>query len=412
MPKHCLVLDSVFGLILVVSLFESTAARKSFTLTVAAGSLDRRETVTSFVLPTDAEGKFYALRDEAGRVIPLQMDASRQATFVLPELKAGTKKSYLLEALKSDPSSAATGVQIVTEGHRLNFTSAGHQLIGYQLEGELPRPNIDPLFLRGGYIYPVYTPSGRTVTEHYYHPSPRHLHQQSIWFAWTKTEFEGRSPDFWNMGAGTGKVEFVALDETASGPIYGGFKSRLRYVDLTATPPKTALNESWEVKVYRLMQSARPYTMFDLISTQECATASPLILPEYHYGGMGIRGHRDWDGKDNCFFLTSEGKDRSNGHATRARWCHMGGRVDGQLVGIAVLGHPDNFRAPQPVRIHPTEPFFNFAPSQMGPWEITPGKPYISRYRYLVYDGPPDADELNRLWNDYANPPQVTITAK
>src|SRR5205085_556715 len=158
---------------------------------------------------------------------------NRQATFVLPELKAGAKKDYILEGLKSDAASAAIdaagGVQLVKEGQRLKFASAGHQLIGYQLEGELPRPDIDPLFLRGGYIYPVYTPSGRTVTEHYYHPtSPRHLHQQSIWFAWTKTEFEGRSPDFWNMGTGTGKVEFVALDETTSGPIFGGFKSRLR----------------------------------------------------------------------------------------------------------------------------------------------------------------------------------------
>jgi hypothetical protein len=78
------------------------------------------------------------------------VDAQGQATFVLPELKAGAKKSYLLEVLKSDPSSTTQGVQIVKAGQRLNVTSAGHQLIGYQLEGELPRPDIDPFFLRGG----------------------------------------------------------------------------------------------------------------------------------------------------------------------------------------------------------------------------------------------------------------------
>ena len=36
----------------------------------------------------------------------------------------------------------------------------------------------------------------------------------------------------------------------------------------------------------------------------------------------------------------------------------MSGTIDGQEVGITILGHPDNFRAPQPMRLHPTEPFF------------------------------------------------------
>ena len=83
--------------------------------------------------------------------------------------------------------------------------------------------------------------------------------------------------------------------------------------------------------------------------------------------------------------------------------------VDGQLAGIAILGHPDNFRAPQPMRIHPDEPFFCFAPSQLGQWEIKPGTPYVSRYRFIVADGPPDEAEINRLWNDYAHPPRVIV---
>ena len=105
--------------------------------------------------------------------------------------------------------------------------------------------------------------------------------------------------------------------------------------------------------VYNAGQSARPYAMFDLVSTQNLATSSPLVLPEYRYEGIGFRGHRQWLEKDNCDFLTSEGKDRSNGHGTRARWCHIGGRIDGQLAGIAILDHPDNFRAPQAMRINP-----------------------------------------------------------
>ena len=282
-------------------------------------------------------------------------------------------------------------------------------MIGYQAQGELPRPDIKPIFRRGGYVHPVYTPSGRIVSDDY--PAD-HIHHHGVWFAWTKTEFEGRHPDFWNMGDGTGTVEFVALDQTWSGPVDAGLRARNRYVDLSSGTPKPVLNEVWEVTVYRGGTSQKPYTMFDLVSTQECATASPLILPEYHYGGVGFRGRHEWLGKDNASFLTSEGKDRANGHGTRGRWCHVGGTVDGQPAGIGVLCHPANFRAPQPMRIHPTEPFFCYAPSQLGQWEIAPGQKYVSRYRFIAADGPADKAELDRLWNDYANPPKVTISEK
>jgi hypothetical protein len=169
------------------------------------------------------------------------------------------------------------------------------------------------------------------------------------------------------------------------------------------------LNEAWKVIVYRAGAGDKKYAIFDLIATHECATSNPLVLPEYRYGGVGFRGHRGWLPKDNCVFLTSEGKTRENGHATRARWCHIGGKIDGETAGIAILDHPGNFRAPQPMRINPDQPFFCYAPPLAGQFEIKPGQRYVSRYRFIVYDGPPDKDELDRLWNEYASPPQVTI---
>src|SRR5699024_451082 len=135
----------------------------------------------------------------------------------------------------------------------------------------------------------------------------------------------------------------------------------------------------------------------------------PLVLPEYHYGGMAFRGHKNWDDPEKVTFLTSEGYDRSSGNETRARWVHMGGMVDGQRAGIAVLSHPDNFRAPQPIRVHAETPYFVYAPMQLGEMAIEPGSPYVMRYRYVTYDGDPDPELLDRLWNDYAYPPGVTV---
>lgn len=400
-----------FGLICLVasiSRLDSKAIEKPVYVTLAAGSFDRRDCVVSFAMPKGLNARSYRLRDDAGNRMELQVEPDGTATFVLPELKAGTTKRFRFEEVKANTAVSAKGMQLVSDHDRLTISASGRRVLTFQGgAGELPSADIKPIFRQGGYIHPVFTPSGRVVTDDY---PPDHFHHHGIWFAWTKTEFEGRHPDFWNVGDGTGRVEFVALDTTWSGSVHAGFKSRNRSIDVSAPKPITVLNEQWTVTAYNTGQGVKPYTMFDLVSTQDLAISSPLILPEYRYGGLGFRGHRQWLAKDNCEFLTSEGKDRNNGHGSRARWCHIGGRIDGQRAGITILDHPSNFRAPQAMRINPDQPFFCYSPSLIGDWKIEPGKSYVSRYRFIVYDGAPDKAELDRLWNDYANPVQVTIT--
>lgn len=368
---------------------------------VSAGPLHRRNAIVPFSLPRGTAST-YALRDEKGAMLPLQVDETGRAVFIIPELAANITRKYQL----IDRRNTAKGVEAVRDGGLLKLRADGRELIAYRADEGREPPEAKPVFRRGGYIHPIHSPSGTVISDDY---PPNHWHHHGVWFAWTRTEFEDRKPDFWNVGDGTGRVDFVALDKSWGGPVHAGFRSRHRYVDLGGGAEKIALDEVWEVAAYA---AGRGHTMFDLIATQECATANPLILPEYRYGGMGFRGHRQWDGKDNAFFLTSEGKTRADGHATRARWCRISGRIDGKLYSIAILDHPENFRAPQPMRIHPTEPFFNFAPSLMGDWRINPGEPYVSRYRYVVFDGEPDPGELDRLWNDYAKPPQVKTLMK
>ncbi len=125
---------------------------------------------------------------------------------------------------------------------------------------------------------------------------------------------------------------------------------------------------------------------------------------ELAFGGRG-----EWDGKDNAFFLTSEGvtnRDKANGKP--AKWIYMGGAVEGGKAGLAILCSPENFRAPQPVRVHPTEPFVSFAPQISGAMAIRHGEDYRSQYRFVIMDGEADEELLDRLWNDYAEPPVAT----
>jgi len=285
------------------------------------------------------------------------------------------------------------------EGMQYVFRHGRRELFRFQgSPGPLPRPEIPEVFRRGGYLHSLRTPSGRVVSGDY----PKdHLHHHGVWTAWTKTQFEGREPDFWNMGQRKGRVESVSESlDLRSGQMR--LNARLRSVDMLAKPEKVALEEQWAVSA-GVREGQRPYHYLDLVITQTCATDSPLILPEYHYGGLGLRGHDDWLGANNCLFLTASGDtNRLTANTTRGKWCWMGGLVEGEIAGMTVLCHPENFRFPQPMRLHPKEPFFCYAPQQLGEMRIEPGQAYVMRYRIIIADGQPTMAEADGWWAEYA----------
>jgi hypothetical protein len=293
-------------------------------------------------------------------------------------------------------------VECIDDGKNLDLRVGGKNLLRYH-HAVVEQP--DPLYSRSGYLHPVWSPSGKAITSD---SPPNHLHHHGIWSAWTSSEFEGRKSNFWESKENQGRVECVKVEETFSGAVFGGFKTRHRFLNLNGPDgPKAALDEVWQVRVYALPGR----NVFDLISTQTAATDQPLRIKEYRYGGIGFRGSPDWEGKAGVGFLTSEGKGRVDGHATKATWVLASGKVDGAVVSIGFLGHPSNFRAPQPLRIHPDEPFFNWAVPQGGDFSIEPGKPYIARYRFIVADGTLTAEEMNAAWSAYGEPPRITLSA-
>ncbi len=296
----------------------------------------------------------------------------------------GMKRVFLCLVLGLS-GAAAEPVSVIRDGKEIVVRGGDRVVLRYQAEpGEFPREGIDPLYRRGGYIRSILSPSGREVTDDF---PPDHTHHHGVWTPWTKTEFEGRQPDFWNMGAGKGRVEFVEVEEIESGGEIGRFRVRHRFIDMLAKPEKVALEERWEVRVR--VEDGRH--VIDLDLEQWCAGDSPLKLPKHHYGGFGFRGNRAWNGADGCRFLSASGEtDRNQVNGSQEPWCWVGGTVDGRTTGVAILCHPTNFRAPQPIRAHPEEPFFCYAPPQAGAMSIEPGKPYRARYRVIVFDGEPE----------------------
>ncbi len=276
-----------------------------------------------------------------------------------------------------EPTSQQSETLSLADGDRILMTyNAGFQ--------PSPKPN-QPWYGRSGFIHPVLTPSGRVVTDGF----PKdHLHQHGLMFAWTSAEFQGKPIDFWNSHQRQGHVEHVETVHADPNRII----VKLRHVSDRGDEPVTILDETWELtKVPHATMH-----VFDLRSVQTCTTDKPLEIKEYHYGSLCVRGPAVWLDQT-ATMITSDDKRRADGNHTRCRWAAMQGEIDGQTCGIAVIGHDDNFRAPQPVRLHPDKPYFSFAPMVLGDFSITPGKPYESRFRFVAFDGSLDRQLIDQL---------------
>ena len=290
------------------------------------------------------------------------------------------------------------------------------KILQYNLAEVFPPDTVSAIFRRSAFIHPLWSPSGNILTR--INP-PDHWHHMGIWNPWTKTKFEGHATDFWNLVEGQGTVRFGGIDGLISGPVFGGFKVRQEHVDFQCKGgDKVAMNEVWDVRIWNIgSYNGIKVWLWDLTTTLSCASASPITLEAYRYGGgIGFRASEDWTNK-NSWVLTSEGKTRKEADGTRARWCDVGGEFGGNgTSGILFMSNPSNREYPEPMRVWPENAnggrgdlFFEFCPIRNKSWELIPGNEYVLRYRMLVYDGKIDSQLSERLWDDFAHPPIVTL---
>jgi len=429
-------------------------------LTVSAGKADRVDTMACAVLegvgelPKSVRLEKLSANGAAGRkATPCQLEPGQPAKlwFILNgKTPAGSQRTF--ELVEGEPATSEQGVEIKKDAANLDVLCGGKKVLQYHHAPVAPPPGADKSYTRSAYIHPLWSPSGMVMTE----DSPKdHLHHKGIWNPWTHTRFEGVDVDFWNLKALQGTVRFVEFVSTTSGPVFGGFAARQDHVVLSgafkpkpppakkapakgdakkagpakpaATPApepaaapvepsggfkeKVALKEVWDVRVYNVGGSGKDLWLFDIVSTQTCASSSPLVQLRYHYGGMGFRGARQWKGED-ASVLTSEGVSRGKTNATRVRWCDSAGAIDGKWSGLVMMSHPSNFRHPEPIRTWDDAKqnlFCCFAPEQLGDFTMEPGQTYVFRYRFYAHEGKLDVAAANRLWQDFADPPSVKV---
>jgi len=323
--------------------------------------------------------------------------------------KAGVNRKYRLFA-KSSENKQDINIQINDKTILIN--NKGQKILQYNYMPVSPPEGVDSIYTRGAFIHPLWTPRGEIMTRI---QPPDHYHHYGIWNPWTKTKFEGREVDFWNLVKGQGTIRFKSFKSMLKGNVYGGFKALHEHVDLSAPEgEKVAMNEEWEIRVWDTDDN-NDYFLIDIISTLNCATDSPLVIEQYRYAGLGFRATELWN-SDNSGTITSEGLGGRTGDSSRAKWCNVFGEMKNGGAGIVFMSHPYNREHPEPMRIWPEDTnggkgnmFFEFSPTKENDWIIEPGKEYVLRYRLYVYNGDTSNETSERLWRDFAFPPVTKL---
>lgn len=286
--------------------------------------------------------------------------------------------------------------------------SKGHQpLLTYQFNTVYPPQGQDTSYRRSGFIHPVNTLKGQRLTR--IQPDD-HYHHYGIWNPWTHTLFRGDTVDFWNLYKKTGTVRFVRLQDYRVDAREAEYTTFHHHVVLKDDGSEEVALHEWQTVSVHLPEGREDDYRIDITIKMRCATAYPLRLLSYRYGGLGWRAVESW-GQDNCMVLTSAGRTRENTDGSRARWCLVQGDLpQNAYSGMAILSHPTNFNHPEPLRIWDGEAnrgkgnvFINFSPTKDRDWLLEPGQTYTLHYRLVVFDGKQDAANIEKEWTLFAD---------
>ena len=271
---------------------------------------------------------------------------------------------------------------------KIIFKNGERKVLVFNHKDVKPPKGIDKIYTRSGYIHPLYSPAGKVVTDDF---SDDHAHQHGLFHAFVKAKVDGEMLDFWNQQKRTANVKCDSVLVDPRNP------SRIKTVQThyRSRDEKPIFKETWTIDV----SSQKGCNVVDLMINIVNISGEKVVIEKNHYGSFGLRGSGQWRNPDKTAFefVTSSEHNRKTGNLKREKWVAMVGKVDGKFCGVAVIAHQDNFRHPQPARLHPTMPYFSFAPMNLGSYDILNEQGSKSQFRIVTFDGKLDRKKIESL---------------
>ena len=344
--------------------------------------------------------------------VPYQVENKGQRVlYWIMQQEEGVAARRIFELEKGTPMKTADHIKTVTEDGALIIRSGNKNLLQYNFKTMYPPKGIDTAFKRSGFIHPLWTPNGQSLTRI---NAPDHYHHYGLWNPWTKVQFEGELIDFWNLKDKKGTVRFANFVSVNEGAVYADYQTLHEHVAFKKNgEKKVALNELQSVRIYQ-PQTGQDYYIADITIQLNCAGESPVTLKEYRYGGLGWRATEKWQ-DSNSETLSSEGKTRKDADGTKARWVIVQGSLESDYGGAVMMSYPANYNHPEPLRIWPEkingrgDVYANFSPTKDKDWHLAKGQDYILKYRFLVFNGKFNKEKAEAAWQNFAHVPQVSV---
>ncbi len=340
---------------------------------------------------------------KSGKATNVQLIDSLHLFFILPDtLQPDEQAAYKLLPLNGKQ---IFPVAVLKSTAGIEVRVHNQPLLFYHTAMEKPPSGSPAYYARSGFIHPLFSPKGKVLTDDF---PAGHRHQHGIMMAWVNTTFKNTPVDFWNQHLLTGNVmhnELISIQNGMAGCI---ITTSLKHISQKFGE---VLAEKWTMTVYTFSD----YFLFDLQSDQTNITQDTLFLNQYHYGEFAFRGSKQWNTDDSLHFKnqwhiqTDSMYNLSNANGKHAAYVNASGKINGESGGATIFGFPQNIRYPQAIRVHPTMPYWGYAPVADGPMMIVPGQTITARFRMYTYDGDPDQQKINQLLTDILHPVEATV---
>ena len=136
---------------------------------------------------------------------------------------------FLISLFLGSCQPSETSCSVVDTGKTLDYKIGDKLLFSYNYTTVYPASGVDSVYKRSGFIHPLKTLGGEVMTN----CSPAdHYHHFGLWYAWTKTTFEGNEIDFWNLHKKQGTVRFRNFEHVSD----NGFVATLDHVVYPDSP--------------------------------------------------------------------------------------------------------------------------------------------------------------------------------
>ncbi len=289
-----------------------------------------------------------------------------------------------------------------------SFEHLGRELTRYHIGPELRRP----------FWYPIVGPAGRSLTRMNMPSDPGrsvtqavqpadpnkpedprgHSHQNSVWISHKNVG----GIDFWRD----------------SGPIAGQIvhqtcREGLQYQDGPSAASLLSLNHWNDPQGTTLMVERRRATLaadedgswWMIVDLQfEAPPDGQVTLGKTAFGPIGVRMAKTISVADGGGRILNSAGQRNESEAFRkpARWADYSGPITNEhTAGITLMDHPKNPKHPSPFHVRDNG-WMGACLTLDAPLTVTPEKPLRLRYGLWIHPGVPDAQKLDRQWQNFA----------